>query len=81
MKEASEGVLKDVLAYTEDLVVSSDTLGLEAGSFTMPLKQNIPNSEGKQFVKVVAWYDNEYSYACQYLRLARAFAKVLGLNN
>lgn len=80
MKEASEGALKDVLAYTEDLVVSSDTLGLEAGSLYDATQTKIfQTPEGKQFVKVVAWYDNEYSYACQYLRLARAFAKVLGV--
>jgi glyceraldehyde-3-phosphate dehydrogenase/erythrose-4-phosphate dehydrogenase len=34
-------------------------------------------SQGKQFVKVVSWYDNEYSYVCQYVRLVKAYAQRL----
>ena len=80
MKEASETYLKDVLGYTEDLVVSSDIIGITNGSLfdaTQTVVLDLPN--GKQFVKVVSWYDNEYSYTCQYMRMAKKLAEVLGV--
>ncbi|MDR2584628.1 MAG: type I glyceraldehyde-3-phosphate dehydrogenase, partial [Prevotellaceae bacterium] len=64
MKKASEGELKGVLGYTEDSVVSSDfnhdprTSIFDAGAGI----QLNPN-----FVKVVAWYDNEWAYSCKML--------------
>ncbi|NLB49215.1 MAG: type I glyceraldehyde-3-phosphate dehydrogenase [Erysipelotrichia bacterium] len=79
MKEASLTSLKDILDYTEDEIVSSDIIGAPAGSifdatqtsvFTLP--------DGEQLVKVVSWYDNEYSYTCQFIRLAKHMAKILG---
>lgn len=79
MKEASETYLKEVLGYTEDQIVSSDILGRTEGSiFDATQTKVLKTPDGKQFVKVVAWYDNEYSYTCQYIRLAKKFAKVLG---
>lgn len=79
-KAADKGVLKDVLDYTEDEIVSSDIIGAHAGSIfdaTQTKVTTLPS--GKQLVKVVSWYDNEYSYTCQYIRLAAEFAKVLGV--
>ncbi len=80
MKEAAEGALKDVLAFTKDEIVSSDIIGETAGSiFDATQTKVFKNPDGKEFVKVVSWYDNEYSYTCQYIRLAKAYAKVLGV--
>ncbi len=80
MKEASETYLKGVLGYTSDPIVSSDILGrTEGGIFDDTQTKILTTPDGKQFVKVVCWYDNEYSYTCQYIRLAKKFAKVLGL--
>ena len=80
MKKASETYLKDVLGYTEELVVSSDIIGLEPGAlFDATQTAVFSNPEGQQYVKVVAWYDNEYSYTCQYLRLAKKYAQLLKL--
>lgn len=80
MKNAAAGAMKNILNYTEDQIVSSDILGSTAGSvFDATQTAVFKNPEGKQFVKVVAWYDNEYGYTCQYIRLAKAFAKVLGI--
>ena len=80
MKEASETYLKDVLGYTEDPIVSSDILGRTEGSiFDATQTKIFTTPDGRQFVKVVTWYDNEYSYTCQYIRLAKKFAKELGL--
>lgn len=78
MKEASEGALKGVLGYTEDQIVSSDIIGITCGSlFDATQTMIYDNPEGEQFVKVVAWYDNEYSYTCQMMRLAKKYAEIL----
>ena len=80
MKEASETYLKDVLGYTEEPIVSSDIIGLENGSlFDATQTVVLTNPDGKQYVKVVSWYDNEYSYTCQYVRMAKKLAEVLNL--
>ncbi len=80
MKEASVGALKDVLAYTEDEIVSSDIIGATAGSIFDATQTGVfTTPEGKQLVKVVSWYDNEYSYTCQFVRLAAHMAEVLGV--
>ena len=39
----------------------------------------VENPEGKKFVKVVAWYDNEYSFTSQYVRLAGLYGHILGV--
>ncbi len=72
MKAASEsGPLKGVLGYTNDKVVSTDFVGetcpsvfdADAGIMLDPT-----------FVKVVAWYDNEYGYTCNLMRLVQHIA-------
>lgn len=80
MKEAAEGSLKGVLDYNVEEIVSSDIIGATAGSiFDATQTKVFATPEGNQLVKVVAWYDNEYSYTCQYIRLAGEFARVLGV--
>lgn len=80
MKAAAEGELKNVLSYTEDPIVSRDIIGATEGSiFDATGTKVFENPEGQQYVKVIAWYDNEYSYTCQYIRLAKHFAEVLGV--
>jgi glyceraldehyde 3-phosphate dehydrogenase len=79
-KAAAKGKLKDVLEYTEDEIVSSDIIGATAGSiFDATQTKLMTNPEGKQLLKVISWYDNEYSYTSQYIRLVKKFASVLGL--
>lgn len=59
-------------AYTEDPIVSTDIIGMEAGScFDATQTKVMPLDEGQSFVKVVAWYDNEYSYTCQMCKTAK----------
>ena len=66
MKEASEGELKGVLGYTEEAVVSSDFLGDPRTSiFDKAAGIALTNT----FVKVVAWYDNEWGYSNKVLDL------------
>ncbi|MEW6513046.1 MAG: type I glyceraldehyde-3-phosphate dehydrogenase [Pseudomonadota bacterium] len=72
MKAASEGALKDVLGYTAEKVVSTDFVGNSAPS-TFDADAGI--ALDPTFVKVVAWYDNEYGYTCNMLRLVKHVAK------
>jgi glyceraldehyde 3-phosphate dehydrogenase len=72
MKAASEGAMKGVLGYTEEKVVSTDFVGNSAPS-TFDAEAGI--ALDSTFVKVVAWYDNEYGYTCNMLRLVEHVAK------
>ncbi len=72
MKAASEGELKGVLGYTEEKVVATDFRGNSAPS-TFDAEAGIALDE--TFVKVVSWYDNEYGYTCNMLRLVEHVAK------
>ena len=73
MKKASETTMKGILGYTEDAVVSSDFLG-EVNTSVFDANAGImlnPN-----FVKLVAWYDNEWGYSCKVVDLIVHMASV-----
>jgi glyceraldehyde 3-phosphate dehydrogenase len=72
MKAASEGAMKGVLGYTDEKVVSTDFVGNSAPS-TFDSEAGI--ALDSTFVKVVAWYDNEYGYTCNMLRLVEHVSK------
>jgi glyceraldehyde 3-phosphate dehydrogenase len=72
MKAASEGALKGVLGYTTEKVVSTDFRGYSAPS-VFDAEAGI--ALDSTFVKVVAWYDNEYGYTCNMLRFVEHVAK------
>ena len=59
-KEAAKKELKGVLDYTEDEIVSSDIIGTNFSSIVDGLSTQMI---GNNFVKVLAWYDNEYGYS------------------
>ncbi len=65
---AQAGALRGVLEYTEDSVVSTDFRGHPAASI-FDAKAGIALDD--TFMKLVCWYDNEYGYACNLLRLAQ----------
>ncbi len=71
MKAASEGPMKGVLGYTEDKVVATDFRG---ESCTSVFDADAGIALDKTFVKVVAWYDNEWGYSCKVLEIARVIA-------
>ena len=71
MKEASEGAMKGVLAYTEEKVVSTDFRG-EACTSTFDAEAGI--SMDGTFVKLISWYDNEWGYSCKVVEMARVIA-------
>ena len=66
MKDASEGELKGILGYTEEMVVSQDFVG-EPRTSVFDAKAGIALTD--TFVKVVSWYDNEYGYSTKILDL------------
>jgi glyceraldehyde 3-phosphate dehydrogenase len=67
VKAASEGEMKGIMGYTEDEVVSSDFIH-DARSSIFDAKAGI--SLNPRFVKVIAWYDNEWGYSNRMLDLA-----------
>ncbi|MFC1462578.1 type I glyceraldehyde-3-phosphate dehydrogenase [Verrucomicrobiota bacterium] len=74
MKAASEdGPLKGVLGYTEDQVVSSDFIG-ESCTSVFDAEAGIALTDN--FVKLVAWYDNEWGYSVKTLDLIAHMEKV-----
>jgi glyceraldehyde 3-phosphate dehydrogenase len=72
MKAASEGSMKGVLGYTNEKVVATDFRG-EACTSTFDAEAGIALDD--TFVKVVAWYDNEWGYSCKVLEMVRVMAK------
>jgi glyceraldehyde 3-phosphate dehydrogenase len=72
MKAASEGALKGVLGYTAEKVVATDFRGCSTPSV---FDADAGIALDSTFVKVVAWYDNEYGYTCNMLRLVKHVAK------
>jgi glyceraldehyde 3-phosphate dehydrogenase len=67
MKRAAEGPLAGVLGYTDEEVVSTDMRG---ESCTSVFDARAGMQLDPTFVKLVAWYDNEWGYSCKLLDLA-----------
>ena len=63
----------ETLDFTYDPVVSSDILGSNVGALVDGLLTKVLDVDGKQLVKIVAWYDNEYGYSSQMVRTAKYF--------
>ncbi|MDO4827264.1 MAG: type I glyceraldehyde-3-phosphate dehydrogenase [Bacteroidia bacterium] len=72
MKEASEGELKGVLGYTDECVVSTD---FRNDSHTSIFDEKAGIQLDKTFVKVCAWYDNEWGYSNKVLEMAKVITK------
>ena len=72
MKKAAAGELKGVLGYTDEAVVSTDFRN-DARTSIFDAKAGIQLD--KTFVKVCAWYDNEWGYSNKVLEMARVITK------
>ena len=71
MKAASEGSMKGTLGYTGDMVVSTDFRGHSCSSI---FDSGAGIALDPTFVKLVSWYDNEYGYTCNMMRLVEHIA-------
>ena len=71
INEAFKKSQNETLKFTMDPIVSSDVIGLNCGAVVDGLSTNVLEVEGKQLVKVVAWYDNEMGYSTQMVRTAK----------
>ncbi|MBE0700450.1 MAG: type I glyceraldehyde-3-phosphate dehydrogenase [Acholeplasmataceae bacterium] len=67
----------ETLAYVTDPIVSSDVIGSRYGSLYDANTTQIVTSDGKQLVKVMAWYDNEMSYTAQLIRTVSKLASLI----
>jgi glyceraldehyde 3-phosphate dehydrogenase len=72
MKVASETTMKGTLQYTDEKVVSTDFRGCSASSI---FDAEAGIALDSTFVKLVSWYDNEYGYTCNMLRLVEHVSK------
>ena len=72
MKAASEGPMKGVLGYTTEKVVATDFRG---ESCTSVFDADAGIALDDTFVKIVAWYDNEWGYSCKVLEMVRVMSK------
>jgi glyceraldehyde 3-phosphate dehydrogenase len=76
MKAASEGRMKGILGYTEEMVVSSDFIGCTLSSI---YDSSACIELNARFFKLVSWYDNEMGYSCRVNDLIKYIAKQDGL--
>ena len=75
MKEAAEGELSEVMAYESAPIVSTDVIG-ETHSCVFDEQAGI--ALNGHFMKLIAWYDNEYGFTANMMRLLAHIAKVNG---
>jgi len=72
MKAAADGPMKGVLGYTNDKVVATDFRG---ESRTSVFDADAGMALDGTFVKIVAWYDNEWGYSCKVLEMVRVMSR------
>jgi glyceraldehyde-3-phosphate dehydrogenase (NAD(P)) len=72
LREAAEGSLKGILAYSDEPLVSTDYKGHDASSI---VDSSLTMVMGGDMVKVVAWYDNEWGYSQRVVDLAEIIAQ------
>jgi glyceraldehyde 3-phosphate dehydrogenase len=69
--------MNETLRYTDDPVVSSDIIGTYCGALVDGLSTRTLEVNGKQLVKVIAWYDNEMGYSAQMVRTAKHLVELM----
>jgi glyceraldehyde 3-phosphate dehydrogenase len=78
MKKASEGPLKGIMDYTEDPIVSSDVLHTTV-SAVFDAQSTMVMGNKSNFVKVLAWYDNEWGFSNRMVEFIELVGKKAGL--
>jgi glyceraldehyde 3-phosphate dehydrogenase len=74
LKDASQGYLKGILSFTEEPIVSSDIIGDSHSSIVDGLSTMVLGNKGKN-VKILSWYDNEWSFVCRLVDLIKFIYK------
>lgn len=74
---AVKAAVSEVVGYTEDPIVSSDTIGITQGTLFDASSTIVMETEGKQLVKVLTWYDNEASFTHQMVRTLKHFGTLI----
>jgi glyceraldehyde 3-phosphate dehydrogenase len=74
---AMKAAANESLGYTEDPIVSSDSIGINYGSLFDANMTKVMTVDGKQMVKILTWYDNEMSYTSQMVRTIQFLAENL----
>ena len=77
INQVFEDNMNETLQYTEDPIVSSDIISSTCGATVDGRLTDVLEVDGKQLVKVVAWYDNEMGYSAQMVRTAKKLAKFI----
>lgn len=72
-KKNANGTLK----YTDDPIVSSDVIGTYCGATIDGLSTSVLDTEAKQLIKIIAWYDNEMGYSAQMVRTAKYIGSLM----
>ena len=70
INECFKANTNETLMLTMDPIVSSDIIGETHSAVVDGLSTQVLTVDGKQLIKVIAWYDNEYSYSMQMVRTA-----------
>jgi glyceraldehyde 3-phosphate dehydrogenase len=78
MKKAAEGPMQGILEYTEDPIVSSDVLHSTYSS-VFDAQSTMVLGDKSNFVKILAWYDNEWGFSCRMVELIELVGKKAGL--
>lgn len=78
VNQAVKNAVSDTVGYTEDPIVSSDVIGMTYGTlFDAQSTTLLETPDGKQLVKVISWYDNEYSFTAQMVRTLKHFGELI----
>jgi len=70
-EEAADNEMKNILAVSDEPLVSSDLIGNTASAI---IDLTLTNMIGGNLVKVIAWYDNEWGYSCRLVEMAKLIA-------
>jgi glyceraldehyde-3-phosphate dehydrogenase/erythrose-4-phosphate dehydrogenase len=71
LKNESETSLNGIMEYTEEPIVSTDIIGDPHSSIVDGLRSTLILGNKSNIVKVLSWYDNEWSFACRLVDLVK----------